>query len=459
MLYKMKPFSIIFLLVTISFGSKAQQILPENLQIVLQTAPNDSVKFKVSRSIYTFYEETNRDSALHYANLRYSIAKKNNRKIEEAYCQGQMAYQQIYLGRFSDALANLTTAIQIASDTKDADTWELTPFNTPGKTRQITLSMLNHMYGHLKLQTGSDESLQYFKEGRRIGKEIGNDFRITVADMVLATNYLQLNLPDSALLYAQEGETYGKHGNISKYLANIYSVMGDIYWIKRLDTTALNYYYKSLNYAIPESNYTVVGGVYESLTSYYQSKRNADSALHYAIKNLAVFKSLGAVTTFSSRDLNLGKSYQNVAAAYSLKGNTDSSNRYLQLAITTKDSLTAIKLNRLAVFQRLTLDEQIRLQEEEKKRVETENKRRLYILFASIFVAFIIILLIYRNNRQKEKAYLLLQSQKAETDIQKEKADAALQELKSTQSQLIQSEKMASLGELTAGIAHEIQTR
>lgn len=45
----------------------------------------------------------------------------------------------------------------------------------------------------------------------------------------------------------------------------------------------------------------------------------------------------------------------------------------------------------------------------------------------------------------------------AELVKQKEALQQTLDELRSTQTQLIQSEKMASLGELTAGIAHEIQ--
>ncbi len=57
------------------------------------------------------------------------------------------------------------------------------------------------------------------------------------------------------------------------------------------------------------------------------------------------------------------------------------------------------------------------------------------------------------------KAELELQviERTAELTKQKEELESTLHELKSAQAQLVQSEKMASLGELTAGIAHEIQ--
>src|SRR4030095_8912256 len=44
-----------------------------------------------------------------------------------------------------------------------------------------------------------------------------------------------------------------------------------------------------------------------------------------------------------------------------------------------------------------------------------------------------------------------------EISIQRDHVQKALEDLKSTQALLVQSEKIASLGELTAGIAHEIQ--
>lgn len=66
-----------------------------------------------------------------------------------------------------------------------------------------------------------------------------------------------------------------------------------------------------------------------------------------------------------------------------------------------------------------------------------------------------------RNLAQElEKQHLLaVQNELLESQVKERTAqlEYSLEELKSTQNQLVQREKMASLGELTAGIAHEIQ--
>src|SRR6185503_20122285 len=72
-----------------------------------------------------------------------------------------------------------------------------------------------------------------------------------------------------------------------------------------------------------------------------------------------------------------------------------------------------------------------------------KNRIKTYALLGGITVLLLLAGILYRNNRQKQKA--------------KVKIEKAYEVLKTTQAQLIQSEKRASLGELTAGIAHEIQ--
>ena len=226
---------------------------------------------------------------------------------------------------------------------------------------------------------------------------------------------------------------------------------GEYYLQLKNEKKALSCFFRSLKYNKQKNDVNQIMRSLMNISKAYFALNSNDSSFKYAQEALALARQSDAKQVI--RD-----AYKILFSLYDLWNRPDSAYVYYKQYTLSNDSLVNKKLNgRLAAY---SYAQKIELLNKEKEiqqvRLQNESlQKKGFITGAFVFLG--IAFLLWRNNRHKQKAYLLLETQKQETDIQKAKAEKSFQELQITQSQLIQSEKMASLGELTAGIAHEIQ--
>ncbi|MEP7142038.1 MAG: tetratricopeptide repeat protein [Ferruginibacter sp.] len=262
---------------------------------------------------------------------------------------------------------------------------------------------------YLKLEN-YNEALNYFKISLKAQQDYFGKDSVATSYIRIGQTYLALkNYPLSLLNFQQALEISDKKNMYEKAITLHY--ISQVYFGQHNYPKALENCFSSLNIAKQKNFHETIKDASLTLSQIYAAMKDYPKAYEYHLQYTA------AKDSAQFEDLN-----QRLAA--------------LQQSFELKNKQTQIDL--------LSRDKQ--LQESEISR----QKQQRYAFITGIFLFIVLVIVLVRSNRHKQQSNTLLKEQK-------EEIQNTLSELKSTQAQLIQSAKMASLGELTAGIAHEIQ--
>ena len=419
---------ITILSITVAEAQQSNQFYIDSLKHELTIAKEDTNKVDLLLTLSDFYVQSSVDTGIAYVQQALDLAKKINFQEGILSAEGSLSIYLTSSGNYPLGLDHAFKGLALAK--------KIYPLAVP---RSNALVFWCYYYlGEYK------NALEYIREAMKLAHPL--EFPYVWRD--LAMLYHKLNEPDSALFYAKKA--YEKLKGTSTE-GNIAHILGDAYAGKTNYDSALFFYRNGVSaslksYAQLYSGTTPPGAAdlinnYNGIAGVYKARNNFDSAAWYSKKVLAE-------RIEKEYPIGLLKAANMLADIYRSQHKSDSTLKYLMIALNVKDSL--FSREKTMAIQNLAYKEQEKQKEIEASELKYRNQLRTYSLLGGLIALLVIAGILFRNNRNKQKANALLHQQK-------EKIESTLTELKSTQAQLIQSEKMASLGEMTAGIAHEIQ--
>jgi len=391
----------------------AQQGTLDDLRRQLVNTQNDSGRYEVYGKLSDFYIEKKIDSALFFMEQCLLVARKNNKRLNEASSLNGKGLCLRHLGRYSDALQCYLGGFEIAQDAKsEKDFWPLPPWIfAPDKTakslRLIVLGNLHMQMANLFIRTGSNDLCMYhFAEAEKIGKETNGYYFLYYLYATMGIAYRNLNKLDSAMVIVQNGLSLSKQFGYKENVSRLLTYIGEIHFARGNIDTAREYYHEAFRLAYQENNYVSLVMIYFGLTKSFMVHHEKDSSLFYAKKTNETLIRVGSL---AGTVWNPATAYENLFRIYKMRNETDSAYKYMELAMRAKDSLNNNTVKSSAKAQDLFLQDQIRLKELEKDRIQFQNRVRTYSMLAGIGILLLLTIIFYRNNAQKQKAKIKIE--------------------------------------------------